>query len=34
MKVDLREITDFPFKSGDLSQLIGMVDNGTITGGR
>jgi hypothetical protein len=31
MKVDLREKTDFPFKLGDLSQLIGMVDNGTIT---
>jgi aspartyl-tRNA(Asn)/glutamyl-tRNA(Gln) amidotransferase subunit B len=28
---NVREITDFPFKPGDFSQLIGMVDNGTIT---
>lgn len=28
---DLRKIADFPFKPEDLSQLIGMVDNGTIT---
>ena len=28
---DLRKITDFPVKPEDLSQLIGMVDNGTIT---
>ena len=28
---DLKKITDFTVKLKDLSQLIGLVDNGTIT---